>query len=96
MQIDVEVVSTSRNQLTGGDHGTTCTSMVEQAILACLPHTAVYLDVCRLGDVVGQERGVAEVRGFFLLLASLAPLAHEVGVTAKVEEGGRGVNRPFS
>lgn len=56
-----------------------------------------FLDVGRLGDVVGQERGVAEVRGVLLLLAPLAPLAHEVGVAEYVEggEGGRG-GYPFS
>lgn len=56
--------------------------MVEKAILVFLLHKAASLDVGRLGDVVGQERGVAEVRGVLLLLAPLAPLAHKVGVTA--------------
>lgn len=76
------LVSAPRNQPTGDNSGTICASAVEKAILACLLHKAAPLDVGRLGDVVGQERGVAEVRGVLLLFAPLAPLAHEVGVPA--------------
>lgn len=36
-----------------------------------------------LGDVVGEERGVAEVGSVFLVLASRPPGGHHVGVSAQ-------------
>lgn len=45
------------------------------------------LDVGRLRDVVGEESGVAEVRGVFLLLAPVAPSGHHLGVAGGKKRG---------
>ena len=57
--------------------------------LLCFAKVAI-LDVDRLGDVLGQELLVGEVLGFPPALASLAPLAREVGVTENGEARGGG------
>lgn len=45
---------------------------------ACFTNVALYVD--RLGDSLGQERGVAEVVGFVFVLAPAAPLTRDVRV----------------
>lgn len=71
------------------------------SVLASQERHDISLDVDRLGDLVGHERGVAEVVGLVLALAPFAPLARDVGVTEMgrmYREGGgegRGVISSF-
>lgn len=66
----------------------------QSGIRSCARFTNVALNVDRLRDFLGKERGVAEVVGFVFVLAPAAPLTRDVRVTETgcVHErgGGRG------